>query len=319
MELKILASQYFIEKLEEARKNSWQGKNPERYRAFLEVFGKENFGFILAGDVHDEINTGKKVNVYKLDNTLKPYLSSEKGIGCKVLLANSFSIKENSFPTKENIEKIISYLDVMKEKGVLGEYLNSRKGILSEDKVSILELKTKGIPIPNSIHFESFQDLEKFIERTEEEYIIKHRFGQEGFQLERINRKNISNFSNWQIKDYLVQEKLNILNEKRLIFFGNEFLGARVIYDRTMPWEVGKNVIRKHYTEPYSPSKEDIKETRDILNIFDARIGCVDWIETKEKGKLYLEYNGTGTGFGRGEKPYNLNKEVAKRVKNQFL
>lgn len=319
MDLKILASQYFIEKLEQARKNNWKGKNPERYRAFLETFGKENFGFVLAGDLINEIETGKRANVYELDQNLKPSLSSEKGIGCNVLLANAFSTKENSFPTMNSIEKITSYFDKMKERGILGEYLNSKKGTLSEDKISILELKAKGIDTPDSMHFEKFRDLEKFIRKSQKEYIIKHRFGQEGLQLERINNRNVSNFSKWEIKDYLVQEKLNILNEKRLIFFGDDFLGGRIIYDRTMPWETGQKTNRKHLTETYLPSKKEIEETKKILKTFDAKIGCVDWIDTSEKGRLYLEYNGTGTGFGRGEKPYNLNREIAERIKEKYF
>jgi len=41
-------------------------------------------------------------------------------------------------------------------------------------------------------------------------------------------------------------------------------------------------------------------------------------VNTVEKGETFLEYNGFGTGYGRGQYPYNLNRLVAERLKGCF-
>ena len=55
-----------------------------------------------------------------------------------------------------------------------------------------------------------------------------------------------------------------------------------------------------------------------MIKITNTELGCVDWIHT-EKGRLLMELNGISTGFGYTGGAYNLNKEIAEKLKIKYL
>ncbi len=325
MDVKLLASQTFLEKI-----NSWveqkSGKNPsnyskvhvnpERYEAFMSVFGDKDYGFVLAGDVQKEIRTGEKAQVYLFGKGLKPY-KAEKGVDCKLFIASAFGC--NGFPSREEVLEITTYLEKKKQEGKIRNIVNSKRGSLSEDKISILELKLQGIKVPNTNHFANFSELKYFLENNPGEYVVKHRFGQEGEDFFRINNENFGEISGINLKNFIVQDLVEILNEKRLIFFKDELIGSRIIYDRHMPWEEKGKVEREHITKNYYPTPDEINDSRRILRHFDATVGAIDWIETNQEKRMYMEYNGIGTGWGMKDYQYNLNKTVAEKLKKKYL
>ncbi len=318
MDVKILASQPFLSRLMREIRKPDSLVNPERYAGFKGVFGEENLGFVLAGDVQKEIRIGERAPVYLFGDDFYPYKSKNKGVKCKLFLASAFGIK--GFASRKEVEKITDYLEMHRIEGNIGHLINSRKGILSEDKISILELQAQGIKTPKSFHFSDFFKLKNFLDNNSGEYVIKHRFGQQGKQFFRINKKNINKFSELDVVNYLVQEKVNLLNEKRLIFFKDELLGARIIFNRRMPWEEENKTRRGCFIEEkYNPTLGEIEETKRILKLFDSTVGCVDWINVEGKGRYYMEFNGFGTGYGKGPHPYNLNQIVAEKLKENFL
>jgi glutathione synthase/RimK-type ligase-like ATP-grasp enzyme len=257
--------------------------------------------------------------VYLFRDNLYPYKAEEKGVGCRLFLPSNFSTRDGEFPSREEVEEMVGYLERHKEAGDIGNLINSRRGTLSEDKISILELQAQGVRTPQTHYFSNLSELREFLGGNQREYVLKHRFGQEGRQFFRINEQNITNINHLRIKDFIVQELLDVSNEKRLIFFDDELLGARIIVDRHMPWEEEGKVGRKHITESYNPREEEVEDTKRILKNFDAIVGCIDWIRVNGKGRLYMEYNGVGTGWGKGPYPYNLNQTVAEKLKENFL
>jgi hypothetical protein len=319
MDVKFLVSQRFLEDIEkEYNQKEYKTVNKDKWHAFREVFGSENLSFVLAGDLLRASEKKTQIPAYSFKENLEPYLSGE-GIESNIFIISSYSTNGNNFVSREKLEKIVQTLERNQKEGKIKKIINSSKGTLSEDKISIFELPSLGINIPKTFYFEDPLKLSEFVKKTEKEYVLKHRLGGMGVGIYKINQKNIDKVPKINISEYIVQERLDILNEKRIILFNNEYIGSRVIYDRTLPWDK-QDIKRKHLTQRYIPSQREIEDTQKIMEHFDAIWGCIDWIETKEKGRAYLEYNGVATGLGMGTPfPYNLNKEVAKRVKNQFL
>jgi hypothetical protein len=319
MNVKVLANQNFLERLLMAIDGQeGVGINFERFGNFRDVFGEDNYGFILSGDLLNEVKTGNKAPVYTFGDKFYPIVSGE-GVNCELFLPSAFSTELGKLPSRSDVYSIMNYLEVNKDSGNIENLINSKKGTLSEDKKSILELQNIGFPTPKTLYFDDFNDMKDFLEDQEKNYVLKHCFGEQGQFLYKVNRENISNFSGLNIEDYILQEELDILSEKRIILFDNEFLGSRVIYDRTRPWEDKKISNRKHSEEKYQATQEEIQDTREIMSYFDSKLGCVDWVEVKDKGRFYLEYNGVGTGWGIGTHPYNFNREVAEKLKDKYF
>lgn len=315
IDVKLLANQRKLEYLQSYNPDL---NNPERYNAFKRVFGEENFGIVLAGDLKREIITGEKVPVYLLDKDLHPIKSTDTGVGSKVFLASSFK-SGDPFPKKADLEFILDYLEKQKNKGVIKTLVNSKRGSLFEDKLSTLELKSHGISTIPTYHFTTFKEIEKFMQTNPEKYLLKPRFGEEGREILRVNSRNIQSLNNFSLEDYILQEEIDIEAENRMIFYDGEFLGARTIVDRTRPWEIGISNFRKHQMEVYNPTLLEIADSQKILQISDTTMGCIDWAYTKDGNRFYLELNGVGTGLGGYPgAPYNLNGIVANKLKQEY-
>jgi hypothetical protein len=316
MDVKLLASQPFLEKVRRESVEGFSKVNPERYRAFQRVFGAENYGFVLAGDVQKEIRIGEMAPVYFFGDNLYPQEAPEKGLGCGLFLGSTFGC--NGFPSRSDVEEIMDYLEVLRARGVVGNFINSKRGTLSEDKISVLEAQLLGFRTPSTFHFTNLSEFNEFLREYPTSYVLKHRFGQEGEQFFKIDSGSIPGLDGMEIGDFILQEAVAIASEKRLIFFRGELLGARIIYDRHMPWEEEGKAGRKHITERYDPLVGEIEDTRRLLEHFDVELGCIDWVDVDDR-RLYMELNGFGTGLGKGPHPYNLNQEVAERLKEAYF
>lgn len=320
MKVKVLASQGFLERILntlQGKKGDW-GINFERSGAFIDVFGKENYGFVLSGDLRGEIDGKGLAPVYGYDENFNP-LIKDWGVESELFLPSAFSTNNQNFPSREEIEKIMNYLESKKEKGFIGNIVNSKRGTLFEDKLSILKLQDFDFKIPKTYHFNSFEFLYNFVNSNKGDYIFKHRFGQEGIQLQRINHENLGILKGKEISDFVLQERLNTLDEKRLIFFDGELIASRVILDRSSPWERGRSNNRLSKTMKYLPTPKEIRDSLRVMDYSDTTVGCVDWVETEENGRYFMELNGFGTGYGKGKHPYNVNKLVAEKLRDKYL
>jgi len=201
--------------------------------------------------------------------------------------------------------------------------VNSIKTTLYGDKLSLLELSEKGFPVPETYYFQEFNDFEKFLSNFNGNYVVKHRFTGDGLYNFLINKDNCHKLKNLDhgscIGDFVVQPELDIESESRMIFFRDEFLGARIIHDRTRPWENKENSKRKHETRSYIPPTKELNLAKDFFKYIGADIGCVDVVHLKSGKSLILEYNGVGTGYGGMQSPYNLNNVVFSKLRDKFL
>ena len=304
-------------KVDDFKKQKTDLFNPERYNAFRNVFREENFGFVEAGDLKEEILTGKPSPIYLLDNNLHPYRSPQEGLESELVIASNFENNGN-FLQRDEAVFFLNYLERQKQIGIVGNFINSSRSTLFEDKISILELQDKGFSVPRSYLVRDFNSLTDILS-SGSQYILKPRYGYSGRGILKIDNNTIDPIKGLELEGYILQKEIDIQSESRLIFFNGEFLGARIIQDRIRPWENKVSSKRKHLVKKYIPSKSQIEESRKILEYSDTVLGCVDWAHDSNENYKFLELNGVGVGLGFSGGPYNLNILVAKKLKSKYL
>jgi len=286
----------------------------QMYESLLAEFGAE-FGVVLPSEVKKQFQEGVPAGIYTFDRELNPIRRDNQGLESKLFLARSFTDVHGTLPHGDDLEKVMDYLEDQSSRGIIKRLVNSKKGTLNQkDKLFDTEVSELGIDTPEAHYFQDYNSFREFVSNSNTEYLLKHRFGSDGFNIYPVNKSELQKYSQLDFNEYILQERLDIKDETRLIFLDGEYLGARKITDRTMPWEnVG---TRKHITEEYIPPKDEVDESRKILEYGDISLGCVDWVHAGPKDKrFYLEVNGVATGLGEKGYTYNLNPIVANRLR----
>jgi glutathione synthase/RimK-type ligase-like ATP-grasp enzyme len=317
MKVKLMVSQGFLHRLEHPGESEI---NLERYRSFRDVFGSGDFGLVLAGDVLAESHGGERANCYTLDSGLRPIEHQRSGVRSDLFLASGFETARREIPSREDLVSILSYVERAKRGGIIGDLVNSEEATLYEDKwTSISELEGNGVRTPRTYHFSELSAAETFIrDRPEEHYIVKHRFGENGVGISRIGAENMEDLPE-NISDYIFQEEMDIVDERRVIASCGEVLGGRIITDRTRPWERIATAGRKHSVDPHTPTEGEVRDTLRVFDDLGAILGCVDWVTLRDGSSCFLEFNGVGTGYGYSGGVYDLNEAVAESLKAKYL
>jgi len=290
----------------------------QMYESFVEEFGN-GFGVVYPSGVRRQISEGTSAGVYTFDRGLDSTRNSNRGLDSKLFLARSFTDVHGTLPNGDDLEAVMDYLERQRSGGNIGRLVNSKKGTLNQkDKLFDREVSSLGINTPKTHHFADYNAFRDCVSSSDIEYILNHRFGSDGFDIYPVDKSNLDNHSSLDFNQYIVQERLDIKDETRLIFLDGEYLGGRKITDRNMPWETPGG--RKHITETYHPPKDEIDESRRILEYADINLGCVDWVHAGPKNdRFYLEVNGVGTGLGERGYAYNINPIVASKLKRSIL
>jgi hypothetical protein len=292
--------------------------NPVRYNAFCEAFGEDNIGLIPIEQLIKEIETGVPADVYSLGHDLDVRLSEERGVSGDLFIASGFDLGDGSITTRKNLEEVMGYLDDRQSAGDIGKVVNSKYSNLFEDKISFVGLAESGLLVPATYNFQDRGEFHDFI-RENGKHVVKHRFGYNGIKNFLIDESNLGLLDGEVIADYIVQEVLPIESETRLIFYEDDFLAARKIIDRTRPWEKGVVSSREHVVESYTPTGEEIDEARAMFSYADGTVGSVDTVQLSDGRRQILEFNGFGTGFGYPGGVYDLNHDIAERLKESFV
>lgn len=304
-------------KIEDIQKGS-KGVNPARYNAFHKTFGEGNVGLVSMDQVVRELRTGKPADVYVLGNNLEVKLSEEKGINSNLFLASGFDLGKGRISKREDLEEVMGHLELEKSRGNIRSFVNSQYSTLFEDKISFVGLAEKGMHVPHTYNFLHKNEFQDFIQENGK-HVVKHRFGYDGINNFLIDKNNLNLLDGESISDYVVQELVPIVSETRMIFYGDEFLGARKIIDRTRPWEKKATSGRIHSLEPYSPTNEETARARAMFNYADGIVGAVDTVQLSDGREMVLEVNGVATGLGGPDGVYDLNTDVAKRLKESYI
>ena len=294
----------------------------ERYEAYVNVFGKGNFGIVSVADVKKEIERGEPSLNYLLFPNLNIQITNETGVDSELFLASGLNLQPDIPPKREDLELILNFLDQKRFEGKISYLVNSKEATLYEDKLLFVELYDKGLPVPETYHFSTLKEFEKFISETSKSLVVKHRFGCGGGYNFLINKENINqirNLRNMDINDFIVQPELPIKSETRMILFRDQLLGARIIIDRTRPWEKKGVVKRDHIVKKHKPTKQELEIALNVFGYVGADVGCIDSIHLDDGRDLVLEYNGVGTGYGYAKGAYDLNNTVFNKLKETFL
>lgn len=292
--------------------------NVHRYNAFVSEFGCGNIGLVEIDKLYEEINKGIKAPVTLLGKDLELYRTDKKGISSSIFLASGFDMGNGKIIKRDNLEKVMDYLSLNEEKGNIGKLINSRTSTLNEDKISFVGLNEEGFPVPKTYNFHNFNDFSSFI-KEEGKHVVKHRFGYDGRNNFLIGTSNLDLMREENIRDYVVQELLPIDSETRMIFIDGNFYGARIINDRTRPWEDVLTSSRSHEVLKYSPSEKEIEDSRKMFKYFDGFVGAIDSVKLEDGTTKVLEFNGVGTGLGYPGSTYDLNSKFAKLLKEKCL
>ncbi|PIN90274.1 hypothetical protein COU57_03925 [Candidatus Pacearchaeota archaeon CG10_big_fil_rev_8_21_14_0_10_32_14] len=284
---------------------------------FLEVFGRDNMGFVTSVDVIKESRTGERARVYKMNEKCVFYPTDLRGIETKLVFAEEFDLDKVDIFSREDLIEIYNHLELLQRKGDIGLIVNSKKSALYEDKLSFIEFREKGFPMINTYHFDSFSELERFLGGRDGNFLLKHRFGLDGRMIYRGDKNYLLSLKDIPIDKYILQPELKIASEKRMIFFGDDLIASRIILDRTRPWETKGE--RRHETLSYRPTKKEKDLARRFFKYVDGTVGCVDTIQLYDGREYILEFNGTATGYGSSDGyVYDCNGEVAERLRDMI-
>ena len=317
MKAKLMVSQGFLHRLANPEGSEI---NLERYRALRDVFGMNDFGLVLAGGVLREAITGERASCYTLGEGLAPSEVAGSGVETSLFLASGFETRRGEIPSRAKLVSIMSHLERLRQAGVIGEMVNPMEATLYEDKLtSVQEMEGNGLRTPRTHNFSDLEGAERFVRaHSGEHYIVKHRFGENGVGIHRIGIDNIGEMP-LNISDYIFQEEMDIVDERRVIASCGEVLGGRIITDRTRPWEKIATAGRKHSVDPHTPTEGETKDTLRVFEDLGAILGCVDWVTLRDGSSCFLEFNGVGTGYGYPGGVYDLNEAVAETLKARYL
>ncbi|MGK0209405.1 MAG: hypothetical protein ACI83O_000682 [Patescibacteria group bacterium] len=282
-----------------------------RYSTWFDVFGE--VGIVSPEDLVSRISGQDKLDVSYVDSSGNIVTKYNEELSCDLFIAREFSYSFGELPNLSRIDNTMTYLESLREAGKINTLINSRAGTMAQkDKLTDIDLvNSLDINAPNMYHFDTYEELASFMGGNSGNYVVKHRFGADSFDISQLNESNLGNYVGKDLNNYVVCDELDISYESRIIMFNGEYLGARQIIDRTRPWEEKGNG-RKHEVKSYTPSDNLIEKSAQVMNRSDIALGCVDWVGVEGTSDIfYLETNGAATGYGYPGSIYDLNRSVA--------
>jgi hypothetical protein len=183
--------------------------------------------------------------------------------------------------------------------------------------------------LPNRFEFNSWEDISRLLVK-EEQLVMKHELGGNGDQVYLINLETLpkikSDLEGKKLSEYVLQEYVEIISDKRLIIFGDKLVASRVITDRVTPWEsrgYGPTRERKYILESYDPSQTEIKDALKFHKQCGLDYSAVDFIECDDGRNLLMEINASHPGMVMKSKfspvsLYDLGETFAKYLNEEF-
>ena len=149
--------------------------------------------------------------------------------------------------------------------------------------------------------------------------VLKPRMGADSNGIHLLRRTNLANARSSigeDLTDYIAQEQLDIKAEIRYLICGDDFLAAKIAYDRNLPWDDQHRLKESYLKERYEPSREEIERALRIHHALNLFYSAVDFARTPQ-GDYLLEVNGICPGLVDAAPPsplYNLGNAFAERL-----
>lgn len=283
-----------------------------RYGPLVNAFGGNNVFLVSAEDVKNEANSGGQAKLYHVDRNLQVAPVDESGVSCDLFLASGFNVS-SGIPSVKQLDSVMAYLESLEEGKVIGSLVNSRRATLYEDKLSFVDLYERGFGVVETFPVQDFDGLG--VRVAEGSLVFKNRLGYYGTSVRLVrSSEDLAVFNGEDPTNWVAQEFVPHVGEIRLLFYGQEMIGSRIIRDRNLPWENrGGNVI-----EPYNASSEELGKSRDLFRETGAVVGCVDLLKRVDGTSVILEFNGAAFGYGYPGGPYDCNSMIADNLRRDF-
>lgn len=201
----------------------------------------------------------------------------------------------------------------------VGKFLNPLHAKKMIDKKYLDELLPEKDVFPKLYQIDGWDDLQEIVQDTP--VVLKHRTGAEGEQVYKVNNHNLPETQaiiGGTLEQYVAQELIEADYEKRLIIFGDQVVGGRIIRQRSHPWEDNSKIKKGYSKKPYVPTKEERDLAVELHKAADMYYSAVDFLGNEREQKI-LEINGICPGLvSRNENGtvYSLNQRFAEYLYN---
>lgn len=116
--------------------------------------------------------------------------------------------------------------------------------------------------------------------------VVKPKRGSEGLGIHLLDKD--SDTKSLSLQEYVFQEYISVLSEKRFMVFADEVQGSRIIYNRQKPWEKKEeNLIIK----PYQPTTQEKNAALSLHRYCGLCFSAIDTVQDTHGKEYFLEVN----------------------------
>ncbi len=164
----------------------------------------------------------------------------------------------------------------------VGLYLNPLQSIRMLDKAGLKRLQPHWFP--EQTEPGSWEEIAAM--SSDRPLILKHRAGADGSRVYFVSADSLGDVRSRvgeNLEDYLMQQYVESVAEKRLMIFGDEIVGGRIIHQRNHPWESQKHAKPGCRKLPYRAKGGELELAIALKNACGARYCAVDFLDDGRK------------------------------------
>lgn len=276
-------------------------------RGLRETYDTGDFAFLKPARHRSELK------FYELGD--ERIVHTDEDIDAKKLIVFSVDSDNPDF----NLEDLSHQYATYNSQSRFPTIFNPSSARMSLDKALLGDLAVN-LPTPHMYAVKTWDDMKRVLLEGEREVVMKHRVGAEGNQVYKLNPDNLEATRNRvgeSLEEYVVQQLLDIQAESRIMIFGDEVVGSRIIHNRVHPWERGsqKGLSTRRYS--FNPPSDLLREALDVHNKTGLVYGAVDFAHCPD-GVYLLEVNGVCPGLVTYDEREGEIYDLGKRF-SQFL
>jgi len=167
----------------------------------------------------------------------------------------------------------------------------------SLDKKMLYKFDNEGL-LPERYNIRDWQELKAIVGDTGK-IVLKHRVGAEGDNIYLVDRENVDKLRETvtlPLSDFIAQEYIDTQAEKRLMIFGNQVVGARIMYERNHPWDDTSTNKPGLIKSVYKPTNKEVNQALRLHHEIGLDYSAIDFLTAKDR-QVLLEVNGICPGL----------------------
>lgn len=216
---------------------------------------------------------------------------------------------------REDFKKYEDYLS----QGFVSRFSNPLRSREKVDKRGLYENPVASRHLPSKIDFDSWGELYEDVISNGSNYVIKPKNGAEGLGVCLVDPSTIETMKPiGELEKYIIQEFVENKAETRLMIFGDEVVGSRLIRNRTYPWD---KLQREGLSKiSHSPTQEEESIALELHTQLGLDYSGIDFIDDGKGNRRLLEVNVICPGLIADYYPdrsiplYDLNREFVDHI-----